>query len=169
MKRALIYGICALGLFWGCSKEDSNDSGNTGEPGFSFKVKGEGIDKTLSGNSIVFNSTTIDAKDIDNNDIQINTVVIIAQVPKGDTVEEVLISITDRTRVESGSHPIGTDIFENYNAFASYWADNKAGFTFKASDGAINLKTRTDSQVAGSLNVSGGGGSIVGDFTAPSQ
>ncbi|MCG2461509.1 hypothetical protein K8352_12170 [Flavobacteriaceae bacterium F89] len=168
MKTVIFYGIFLLGLFWSCTKDEGNNDPTSDEPNFSFQITGEGISKTLSGKNIVFNSTTIDTKDLDGNPIELNTVVIIAQVKTGDVVEEVLISITDRTNVNSGVHPIGTDILKYYNAFTSYSADSNAGISFKASDGSIDLKTRTSTLVSGSLNVSAEGAGIKGTFTAPS-
>lgn len=170
MRTTIIYGIMALLLIWGCSKDENGEDLTPGEPTFSFQVVGEGGNKTLSGNDIVFNSTITDAKDLDGTTpIEINSVTIVAQVPQGGKMASVLISITDRGWVEAGTHSLGTDILDNYNAVVTYWVDTSAGITMIAHDGFIKLDTRTNSKISGSISASGGESSIKGTFTAPSM
>ena len=169
MKK-IIYGLAALCLLWGCTTDENSEDPTTGTPNFSFNVVGEGGNKTLSGDDIVFNSTITDATDLDGTTpIEINSLAIVAQVPQGDKMASVLISITDRDWVEAGNHNLGTDILENYNAVVTYWEDTSAGITMIAHDGFVKLDTRSNSLVSGSISASGGNTSITGTFTAPSM
>lgn len=90
-----------------------------------------------------------------------------AQVPQGDTMASVLISITDRDWVGAGTHDLGTEILENYNAVVTYWPDTSAELGLILNDGYIKLDTRSNSLVSGFISSSGGNTSITGTFTAP--
>ncbi len=170
MKTKIIYGMLAICLLWACSKDSNSEDMTSGSPSFKFDIVGEGGNKTLSGDNIVFNSTITDAKDIDGTTpIEINSLAIVAQAPQGDKVASVLISITDRDWVAAGTHNLGTDILENYNAVVTYWDDTSGPITVIAHDGFIKLDTRTDSKVSGSMNASGGNTTITGTFVAPNK
>lgn len=171
--NSIVLVILSLFLL-SCSSDDSEEVVDT-TPAFSFKIKGDGIDKTIAGNGIVFQQTTTDGVTFEGDDTKLTSILIIAQVNKLEA-DEVAFAVTQEgTDIGTGNYAIGFDLASFYNAFLNYSIIGKEGIDYKASGGTISLSNKTSGFVNGSINIScvstgeGGTLNISGTFTAPAK
>ena len=170
MKRTIIYTLCLV-LFWGCSSDSADEETGILEPNFKFEISGA-INTTMSGNGIVYNENTTQAKNAQGEDVEITTILVIAQDKASDN--QVVFGVTiEGTKVGTGNYDIGTDIFKFYNAFMNFSGDRGQSVSYQSESGSINFDSRA-LLASGSVNVScpgvGGGGtlSVKGSFAADS-
>ncbi len=168
MKNAIKYLFCFV-LLWSCS-DDSEGETTMQAPSFTFQISGA-INKTISGNIIVFNETTVDVDDFEGNATQLTTLLVDARDASSDDTVTFAVTL-EGTGVGNGSYDIGTDIFEFYNAFLNFSLDNGTTIAYQSQSGSISLSSKSSSFASGSINVNclGGDGSITisGTFTAES-
>ena len=166
MKNTIPVIFCIM-MLWSCS-EDGDVA--LQEPNFIFQISGA-INKTISGNVIVFNETTVDVNDIDGNTTQLTTLLVDARDSNSD--DTVTFAITsEASQIGSGNYDIGTDIFSFYNAFLNYSTDNGNTISYQSEGGSISISSKGLGSASGAIDIEciGTNGSITisGTFTAAS-
>lgn len=170
MKLLLKCSLCAW-LFFSCSSDSSDEETSLLEPNFMFDISGA-INTTMSGNGIVYNETTTQVVNIDNEDVNITTILVIAQDKDSDN--HVVFGVTlEGSSVGTGNYDIGTDIFTFYNAFMNFSGDRGQTISYQSESGSIGFDSRlffTTGTVSVSCPEVGGGGKVTvqGNFQAKS-
>lgn len=166
MKNLLKILWCFVFL-WSCS-EDSEAETTMQDPNFTFQISGA-VNKTISGNIVVFKETTVDVDDIDGNTTQLTTLLVDARDLSSDDTVTFAVTL-EGTGIGNGGYDIGTDIFAFYNAFLNYSLDNGTTIAYQSQSGSISVSSKSSGFVSGSINVDclGSEGSITisGTFTA---
>lgn len=168
MKNSIRYIFCLMML--GSCSEDTDEDVAIQDPNFTFQISGA-INKTISGDIIVFNETTVEVDDIDGNTIQLTTLLVDARDSNSD--DTVTFAITrEGNQIGSGSYDIGTDIFSFYNAFLNFSTDNGNTISYQSEGGSISVSSKNSSSASGSIDIEclGTNGSITisGTYTAAS-
>lgn len=152
-------------MLWSCS-EDGDVT--LQDPNFTFQISGA-INKTISGDIIVFNETTVEVDDIDDNTTQLTTFLVDARDSNSDDTVTFAITI-EGSQIGSGSYDIGTDIFSFYNAFLNYSMDNGNTISYQSEGGSISISSKNLGSASGTIDIEclGANGSITisGTFTA---
>ena len=139
-------------------------------PSFTFQISGA-INKTISGNTIVFNETTTEVETIEGGTTNLTTLLIDARDSSSDDTVTFAITL-EGSSVGNGNYDIGTDLFAFYNAFLNFSLDNGVTIAYQSQGGSVSLSSKNSSFASGSINVEclGGDGSITisGTFMAES-
>ena len=170
MKKILNCILC-LWLFSSCSSDSSDEENGILEPNFKFVISGA-INTTMSGMGIIYNENTTQVVNADGEDVDITTILVIAQDKDSDN--HVIFGVTkEGSKVGTGNYDIGTDISTYYNAFMNFSGDRGKTVSYQSESGSISFDSRL-LLTSGVVNVNcpgvGGGGTLTvqGDFQAES-
>ncbi|WP_420600980.1 hypothetical protein [Flagellimonas sp.] len=162
-------GILCLWILCSCSSDSSDEEASILEPNFKFEISGA-INTTMSGNGIVYNETTTQAVNANGDDVNITTILVIAQDRGSDN--HIVFGVTlEGSKVGTGDYAIGTDILKFYNAFMNFSGDRGKTISYQSASGSINFDSRL-LYTTGTVDVNcpgvGGGGTVTvkGSFQA---